>query len=109
MPILYFTNEHAMTLVERQVYSGSPSKSTFTTVTGASGAIYMRVLNEEQAAMNGIQWGQAYSGVMDTSIDVIIGDRITVDSVKYIVKGVANHVHGRPLDYKKVILTKAVV
>ncbi len=109
MTILYFTNEHALTLVERQVYSGSPSKSAFATVNGASGAIYMRVLNEEQAAINGIQWGQAHSGVMDTSIDVQIGDRITVDSVKYIVKGVANNIKGRPLDYKKVILTKAVV
>ncbi len=99
MTILYFTNEHALTLVERQVYAGSPPKSAFTTVTGASGAIYMRVLNEEQA----------HSGVMDTSIDVQIGDRITVDSVKYIVKGVANNIKGRPLDYKKVILTKAVV
>lgn len=109
MPILYFTNEHALTLVQRQVYSGSPSKSALTTVSGATGSIYMRTLNEEQAALNGLQWGQAFSGVIDTSIDVQTGDRITVDAVVYLVKGVLTNDRGRLLDFKKILLTKPAV
>lgn len=104
---MYFTNQHALTLCERQVYTSG--KSTFTAVAGVTGAIYMRTLNEEQAAVNGIQWGQAYSGVVENSLDIQVGDRITVDTKVYIVKGVADNARGTICDYKKVLLTKPAV
>ena len=102
--ILYFTNAHQLTLVERQVYT--LGKSAFTTVSGVSGQVYMRTLNEEQTALNGLQWGQGFSMIYPTTLDIRIGDRVTVDSVVYVVKGVLTNARGTILDFGKALLTK---
>ena len=102
--LMFFTNQHSLTLVERQVYTSG--KSTYTTVSGLTGAIYLRTLNEELSALNGIQWGQAFSGVVDSALDIRTGDRLTIDGALYLVKGLANNNRGTALDFKKLLLTK---
>ncbi len=109
MTLLYFTNEHSLTLAERQVYSGSPSKSVFTTVSGLAGKVYLRTLNEEQTAVNGLQWGQGFSIVYETALDIRVGDRLTIDGIVYVVKGTLTNSRGRILDYSKALLTKPTV
>lgn len=66
---------------------------------------YIRPLSEEQSALNGLQWGQGYQVITETSVDIRVGDRVTIDSVLYVIKGMANHNRGGSLAYKKYLAT----
>lgn len=76
------------------------------TTTGVTATGYLRPLNDEQSSANGIQWGQGYSLIVETSIDIREGDRVTVDSVVYTVRGMVNHDRGGITAYKKCLLLK---
>lgn len=103
--MLTFTGQKSITAITRQTYSGSPSKSAFASVGTAT--CYLRPLNEDQASMNGMQYGTGFSAIFETSVDVREGDKITISSVVYNVHGVVNHDRGTNTSYKRCLLTKA--
>lgn len=94
----YFTSNNSISKVERQVYTGSKSVLTDLLITATC---YFRPLSEEQASLNNFQWGQAFQMITETSVDIRQGDRITVDSVVYLVRGMSNHNRGGFTSYKK--------
>ena len=96
----YFTNEKTISAIKRQVYSGN--LSSFTTVGTAS--CYLRPLNEEQSAANGFQYGQGFSMIVECAVDIREGDKVTVSSTDYTVRGVVNHDRGNYTSYKRCLL-----
>ena len=88
--------------VKRQTYVGD--KSSFAII--ATGTGHFRVLNEDQATINGLQYGQAHSLAVLLSVDIQETDKVLIDGIDYTVQGVATHNHGSALDYQRVILTK---
>lgn len=98
----YFTDNCTISSIKRQVYTGSKSTPT---ETGTTGTGYLRPLNEEQAALNGVQYGQAFSLIIECDVDIQESDIITVDTVIYTVVGMANHNRGGYTAYKKCLLT----
>lgn len=99
-----FTGQKTVSAISRQTYSGSPSKSTYSSVGTAT--CYLRPLTEEQAAMNGMQYGTSFSAIFETSVDVREADKLTIDGVVYTVRGVVNHDRGFATAYKRALLTK---
>jgi hypothetical protein len=103
--MLLFTNQNAITAIKRQVYTGN--KSTFTSVGTATG--YLRPLTEEQSSLNGIQFGQGYQLVTEVGVDIRTGDKLTINSIDYTVRGVADHSRGGTMfsltAHKKYLLT----
>lgn len=99
--MLYFTNNNAVTQIQRQVYTGN--KSTFT-ATGTTCRAYLRPLSMEEASINGMQYGKSYQLITEVGIDIQIGDRLTIDGADYTVRGVANHNRGGITAHKKYIL-----
>lgn len=103
-----FTSQNAVSTIARLSYSGSPSKSSFSTV-ASNVSCYLRPLSEEQASMNGYQYGTAFSAIFETSIDIQEADRVTLtgdNAGVYTVRGVVNHNRGRATAYKRCLLTK---
>lgn len=94
-----FFTEKSFTIL-RQTYVGS--KSSYASV--GSGTGQLRVLNEEKASVNGLQYGKAHSLQTKTSVDIQEGDKVEIDSVVYLVRGIGNYNHGSALDYKNIIL-----
>lgn len=99
----YFTNEKQITKIERQVYTGNLSAMTDTGLTATG---YLRPLTEEQASNNAIQYGNGFSLIVECVIDIQQGDRLTINSVVYTVKGVVNHDRGARTSYKRCLLLK---
>lgn len=104
--MLIFTNQFTITKIERQVYTGS--KSTYTD-TGTTATGYLRTMTEEQSAINGLQWGQGFNLIVESDVDIRAGDRVTINSTTYTIRGVADHTRGTPTDYKRAVMTKAQV
>lgn len=100
--MLTFTSQKIVSSIKRQVYTGN--KSTYSNI--GSTSCYLRPLTEEQSSMNGIQYGLGFSAIFETSADVREGDRITIESVEYTVRGVVNHDRGLNTQYKRALLTK---
>lgn len=98
-----FTNQKTISLIERQVYTGNLSSMT---TTGVSATGYLRPLSEEQASNNGIQYGNGFSLIVETSVDIREGDRLTISSTIYTVRGVVNHDRGGLTAYKRCLLLK---
>lgn len=88
--MLLFTTQNAITAIKRQVYTGN--KSTYTSVGTATG--YLRPLTEEQSSLNGIQFGQGYQLITEAGVDIRTGDKVTINSIDYTVRGVADHTRG---------------
>lgn len=103
--MLNFTGQKSISAISRQTYSGSPSKSSYASVGTAT--CYLRPLTEEQASMNGMQYGTSFSAIFETSVDIREGDKITISSVIYTVRGVVNHDRGLNTSYKRCLLMKA--
>lgn len=97
-----FTSQKSFT-IKRQVYTGD--KSTYTTVAGTFSG-YLRPMTEEQAAVNGVQFGLGFMLITETDVDIRQGDRITIDSVEYTIRGVVNHDRGGITKYKRAVMTK---
>lgn len=103
--MLRFSGQKTVTAISRQTYSGSPSKSSYASV--GTSTCYLRPLSEEQASMNGFQYGTAFNAIFETSADVQEADKITIGGVVYDVRGVVNHDRGFLTAYKRCLLTKA--
>lgn len=99
----YFTGQKSITKVERQVYSGSLSSYTTTTVATTG---YLRPLSEEQASMNNIQYGNGFSLIVETGTDIQEGDRLTIAAVIYTVRGIVDHDRGGLTAYRRCLLLK---
>jgi hypothetical protein len=100
-----FTGQKTVSAISRQSYTGTPSKSVYASV--GTSTCYLRPMTEEQASVNGFQYGLAFTAIFETSVDVRESDKITIDSVVYTVRGVANHDRGYATGYKKCVITKA--
>lgn len=98
--MIYFTKNNTINAIKRQTYTGG--KSSYATTSSTTG--YLRPLSEEQAAANQMQWGQAFSLIVETRVDIQETDRVIVDLVEYTVKGVVNHNRGGITAYKKALL-----
>lgn len=100
-----FTNQHTISQVKRLTYSGTPSKGVMSVVLNNLTG-YLRPLSEEQSAINGMQWGQGYTLIMETTSGVLVGDVITISSIDYTVRGLADHNRGGATAYFKYLLVK---
>ena len=70
-----------------QTVNGVIQSSWATLYSGIRG--FLRPMSEQQAAVGNYQWGKAYHVFVDNSVDLKEGDRITVNSTVYIIRGVA--------------------
>jgi len=68
---------------------------------------YLRPLNEEQSASNGVQFGLGFSIIVEVDFDIREGDKVTIDTVEYTIRGVVNHDRGIRTQYKKCLALKA--
>jgi len=100
--MLTFTNQKSLT-IKRQVYTGD--KSTYTAVSGNFSG-YLRPMTEEQSAVNGVQFGLGFMLITEIDVDIRQGDRVTIDSVGYTIRGVVNHDRGGVTKYKRAVMTK---
>lgn len=100
----YF-NTKTVSTIQRQVYTGN--KSTYTSV-GSSFSAYLRPLGEEASASNGIQFGYGFNLITPIGTDIKEGDKVTIDSIDYTVRGVVSHDRGGILAYKRALITKSV-
>lgn len=100
-----FTGQKTISAISRQTYSGSPSKSSYSSVGTAT--CYLRPLTEDQSSMNGFQYGTAFSAIFETSVDIQEADKIVISGVTYTVHGVVNHDRGISTSYKRCLITKA--
>jgi hypothetical protein len=102
--MLRFTTEKTVSSVSRITgYVGNLSQST--TITSIT-SCYLRPLSETEASANGYQYGLAFSAIFETGTDVRQQDKITIESVTYLVQGVANHDRGFGTRYVKALLVK---
>lgn len=101
--MLYFTGQNAITLIERQVYTGAKSTYTSTGVTTATG--YLRPLSEEQSSLNGFQYGTGFQLITEVGVDINVGDRLTIGGAVYTVRGKAVHNRGGITAYTKYLVT----
>ncbi len=67
-------------------------------------ACFLRPMTEQQAALNNYQWGRAFHVFVDDSVDLIEGDKIVINDVTYLVKGVSEYAAGRE-PFKKAAIT----
>ena len=100
-----FTSHNQVSSIKRLIYSGSPSLGTLTD-TGNACTGYLRPLSEEQAAVNGLQWGIGYTLIVEVGIDIQVGDQLTIDGAIYTVRGRADHTRGFRAAYIKLLLVK---
>lgn len=102
--MLTFTKQKTVTAIKRQSYSGTPAKSVYSTI--GSTTCYLRPLNEEQAAVNGVQFGLGFSAIFETSVDVRESDKLVIEGIEYTVRGIVNHDRGFRTSYKRALITK---
>ena len=67
---------------------------------------YLRPMNEEQSAVNGVQFGLGFMLIVECDVDVQQGDRLEIEGVNYTVRGVVNHDRGNLTRYKRCAMTK---
>ena len=90
--------------ISRQVYVAN--KSSYANIASSVGA-YVRPLNEEEATINGLQYGLAFFAMVDDVADVQEADIILFDGDDYVVKGVARHNRGISLPpFKQITMTR---
>ena len=80
------------------IYSSQYRPKTYT--------CYLRPLNEEQSASNGVQFGLGFSIIVEKDFDIQEGDKFTIESVEYTIRGVVNHDRGIRTSYKKALALK---
>lgn len=67
----------------------------------------LRQLSAEEASLNGVQFGLGFSLITELGIDLQEGDRIVVDAVEYLVRGVSDFTaRGSVTSYLRAILIK---
>jgi hypothetical protein len=80
-------------------------KSSYATLGSGSG--FFRTMSDEMAMLNSLQAGQGFTLNVDSDIDILPTDRVTISGTDYDVKAVGTH-ELRGLSYKKAILTKGL-
>lgn len=99
-----FTNNATVSAVSRiSGYTGNLSQSS--AVTGFT-TCYLRPLSEIESSANGYQYGTVFNAIFETGTDIRQQDKITIDSVVYLVQGVANHNRGYGTKYVKALLIR---
>ncbi len=101
----YFTGQKTISLIERQAYNLAGTLASMTT-TGVTTTGYLRPLTEEQASANGIQFGLGFSLIVETGTDIREGDRVTISSQAYTVRGIVDHDRGGVTAYRRCLLLK---
>ena len=96
-----FLNEKSVE-IKRMAYSGTPKKSTLSTIATVRG--YLRPLDETQASANGFQFGRAFALLVDVDVDIKETDDVVIDTVTYKVGGVAKH-DRLSIQHKRAVLT----
>ena len=102
--MLTFTSQKSCA-IKRQSYTGTPPKSSFAQI--ATTSCYLRPLTEEQAALNGLQFGLGFSAIFEVGVDIKEADQVVINSVTYTVRGVAVHDRGIATQYIKVVMYKS--
>lgn len=100
--MLPFTGQKTISAIKRLVYVGD--KSSYSSVGSATG--YLRPLNEVENSNAGFQYGNGFSLIIETDVDIREADKITIDSVEYTIKGVVNHDRGGITAYKRCLMVK---
>ena len=95
-----YTSQNSVTAIKRQIYVGNIS--SYTSV--GTAVCYLRPLSEVESSGNGYQYGTAYNAIFEVDVDVREMDRITINSIEYLVKGVANHNRGGYTKYKRALV-----
>jgi hypothetical protein len=101
----YFTSQNIISAISRQSYTNG--KSAFASV--GTGTGYIKPLSEQEASFSGVQYGHGFTLIVETDVDIKEGDKITVDSINYMVRGVVNHNRGGITAYKRCLLTKDMI
>lgn len=90
--------------ITRQTYTGN--KSAYGSVSSGNIGI-IRPLTEEQATVNGYQYGIAHILICDDAIDIREADKITDgDGVVFDVRGAVKIMSGFGFGYKRAILVR---
>ena len=76
-------------------------------VSGLTPNCYLRPMDEQASSVNGFQFGFGFSVIVETNVDLRIGDVLTISSVDYTVRGMVNHNRGGLTAYKKCLVVKA--
>lgn len=100
--MLFFTNQKTITSILRKTYSNGKSSDASI----GSGTGYLRPLNEQESGFASVQFGSAFSLIVETSLDIKEGDKVVIDSITYMVRGTVNHDRGGFLAYKKALIIK---
>ena len=99
-----FTKNNTVNSIARITgYVGNLSQST--TVTSVT-SCYLRPMNEIESSQNGYQYGLAFMGIFEVSDNVLPQDKITINSIVYLVKGTVKHDRGFATQYLKAVLIK---
>lgn len=85
-------------------YVGNLSSST--TVTTGPTTCYLRPLSETESSANGYLFGLAFNAIFENGADIKQQDKITIEGIQYLVKGVVNHDRGFGTKYVKALITK---
>ncbi len=102
--MLQFTTQKSISSVTR-VAGYVNGISTSTTVSGIT-SCYLRPLSETEASNNGYQYGIAFNAIFEIGTDIRQQDKITIDSVEYLVKGTVSHDRGFGTQYVKALMVK---
>ena len=97
----FFTNEFTTERLVR--VSGKSSYAANT-----DGVGYVKAMDAEARKINDIQSGEGYILTCDGIIDVIESDRVTIDGIKYAVKGVRTSAWGS-IEKTDIVMIKARV
>lgn len=91
---LYFTTKRLLQSDKKSLY-----------IDNSSGYGHLKQLDERTSQLNNLQYGEGYSLMVEGDIDIIVTDRVTIDSVDYEVKGV-KYDSFSSIDIKTVLLNK---
>jgi hypothetical protein len=67
---------------------------------------YLRPMNEEQSAQNGVQFGLGFMVIVECDVDIRQGDIMVIEGIEYTIRGVVNHDRGHLTRYKRASVTK---
>lgn len=75
-------------------------------IANSSGVGHLRQSSDELTRLNDLQFGELWELYVESDADIATADRVTIDSVIYLVKGMKLESFGG-IDFKRLILTKA--
>ena len=76
------------------------------TTVGTTATGYLRPLDDQALAVNGLQWGTGFTLITEVGVDIRQGDIITINSQDYTVRGRADHARGNTTPYQRYLIVK---